>query len=81
MSPELSRELEYCQQLVQPLLATLQKLGKELESTGQSPNGKQILGSIRLLLRVFFSLNSPGLTEVCINQDQNILCLPTNWRQ
>ena len=64
MSPELSRELEYCQQLVQPLMETLQKLGKELEATGQSPNGRQVLGSIRLLLRVFFSLNSPGLTEV-----------------
>lgn len=65
MSPELSRELEYCQQLVQPLLETLQKLGKELQSTNQTSNGKQVLGSIRLLLRVFFSLNSPGLTEVC----------------
>ncbi len=64
MSPELSRELQYCQQLVKPLLETLQKLAKELESTGQSTSSKQVLGSIRLLLRVFYSLNSPGLTEV-----------------
>lgn len=64
MSTELSRELEYSQQLVKPLLETLQKLGKELGSAAETSRSKQVLDAIRLLLRVFFSLNSPGLTEV-----------------
>ena len=66
MSTELSRELEYSQQLVKPLLETLQKLVKELESPREGSRSKQVLESTRLLLRVFFSLNSPGLTQVGI---------------
>lgn len=65
MSSELSKELEYSQQLVKPLLETLQWLVKAVQSSQDSASCKQVLDSTRLLLRVFFSLNSPGLTEVC----------------
>ena len=66
MSAELNKDLAYSQQLVQPLLQTLQKLVKQLESTPGSESAlcTQLLHAIRLALRVFFSLNSPGLTEV-----------------
>ncbi len=65
MSGELSKELEYCQQMVQPLLQTLQRLVAQLEaSAGDQTAARQLLESTRHLLRVFFSLNSPGLTEV-----------------
>ena len=66
MTDSLSRELEYSQQLVRPLLETLQKLVKQVQATAPHDTTvlKQLLGSVRLALRVFFSLNSPGLTEV-----------------
>lgn len=66
MSAELSRDLAYSQRMVQPLLQILQKLVQQLESTPSSETGvlTQVLNSIRLALRVFYSLNSPGLTEV-----------------
>jgi len=67
MSGELSKELEYSQQMVQPLLQTLQKLVGQLEgSGGEQSAARQLLESTRHLLRVFFSLNSPGLTEVSL---------------
>lgn len=66
MSSELNKELEYSQQLVKPLLETLQRLVRELQASTETAQCKQILDSSRLLLRVFFSLNSPGLTEVTI---------------
>ena len=66
MTNELSVELAYSQRMVKPLLQTLQKLVTQLESTaaGEIAAARQILACIRLALRVFFSLNSPGLTEV-----------------
>jgi len=65
MTSQLSKELEYSQQMVHPLLQTLQKLVAQLEgSGGEQSVAKQLLESTRHLLRVFFSLNSPGLTEV-----------------
>lgn len=67
MSSRLNKELIYVQQMVQPLLQTLQRLDEQLLKASQSGNNaeaKNLLSSIRLALRVFFSLNSPGLTEV-----------------
>ena len=66
MTNELSVELAYSQRMVKPLLQTLQKLVTQLESTpaGDIGAARQILACIRLALRIFFSLNSPGLTEV-----------------
>ena len=68
MTNELSVELAYSQRMVKPLLQTLQKLVAQLESTPaeETAAARQILACIRLALRVFFSLNSPGLTEVGI---------------
>lgn len=67
MSSRLNEELIYVQSVVQPLLQTLKALDTQLESATQAKDtnqAKSLLSSIRLALRVFFSLNSPGLTEV-----------------
>lgn len=67
MTDALSKELEYCQALVNPLLAALQSLTAQVTAAaaaGQLEALRLLLGSVRLVCRVFFSLNSPGLTEV-----------------
>ena len=66
MSASLNSELIYIQQMVQPLLLALQKLSVQLQAATQAGSLveiKALLSSIRLNLRVFYSLNSPGLTE------------------
>ena len=66
MSASLNSELIYIQQMVQPLLLVLQKLSVQLQAATQAGSLveiKALLSSIRLNLRIFYSLNSPGLTE------------------
>jgi len=67
MTEGLSNELEYCQQAVKPLLAALQRVTAALPAVAAGGNGaalRTLLSSARLACRVFYSLNSPGLTEV-----------------
>lgn len=65
MSDKLNAELKYSQQLIIPLWETLKRLSTELQAnTGDSNAARLTLSSIRLVCRVFYSLNSPGLTEV-----------------
>ena len=65
MTEGLSKELEYCQQAVQPLLGALQRTIAALPAAagGESARLRLLLSSARLACRVFYSLNSPGLTE------------------
>lgn len=67
MTDGLSNELEYCQQTIKPLLAALQRVTSALPTAaanGDAAALRTLLSSARLACRVFFSLNSPGLTEV-----------------
>lgn len=65
MTDQLSAELEYSQQLVRPLLATLQGLSKRVaEAGGAAEPLRLLLSSVQLVASIFYSLNSPGLTEV-----------------
>ena len=67
LSGKLNQELTYSQQLIVPLWEALKTLSTALQSSsGDIARTKQILSSIRLVCRIFFSLNSPGLTEVVI---------------
>ena len=65
MTEALSKELEYCQQAVQPLLGALQRTTAALPAAagGDPSRLRLLLSSARLACRVFYSLNSPGLTE------------------
>lgn len=65
MTEALSKELEYCQQAVQPLLGALQRTTAALPAAagGDAARLRLLLSSARLACRVFYSLNSPGLTE------------------
>ncbi|GAB4819020.1 hypothetical protein N2152v2_006066 [Parachlorella kessleri] len=64
MTDQLSQELEYSQQLVAPLLATLQALSKRVaEAAGQAEPLRLLLSNVQLVASIFYSLNSPGLTE------------------
>ena len=73
LSAKLNEELKYSQQLIVPLWETLKKLSTELQAnTGDVHAAKLTLSSIRLVCRIFYSLNSPGLTEV---MHLNMLCL------
>ena len=66
MSSKLNEELVYSQQLIVPLWEVLKKLSTQLQAnTADAPAAKQTLSSIRLVCRIFYSLNAPGLTEVC----------------
>lgn len=71
MTEGLSKELEYCQQAVKPLLAALQRTTAALPAAanagGDATQLRLLLSSARLACRVFYSLNSPGLTEVGIS--------------
>ncbi len=62
--------------MVKPLLAALQRITAALPaSAGASDGGaslRLLLSSARLVSRVFFSLNSPGLTEVSWNNTSGI---------
>lgn len=69
MTEGLSKELEYCQQAVKPLLAALQRTTAALPAAAVNAAAdaaplRLLLSSARLACRVFYSLNSPGLTEV-----------------
>ena len=67
MSGKLNEELSYSQQLIVPLWETLKGLSTGLQgSSADIAQTKQILSSIRLVCRIFYSLNSPGLTQVGI---------------
>ncbi len=77
MTGKLNEELKYSQQLIVPLWETLKRLSVQLQSNSADLSRiKQILSSIRLVCRIFYSLNSPGLTQVktmkCI---RNLSCL------
>lgn len=70
MSSQLSEELAFSQQFVTPLLETLTALVKQITSPAQGaeadiPLLKRRVLSARLACRIFYSLNSPGLTQVC----------------
>ena len=70
MTAQLSEELQYSQALVQPLLACLQALSKQVAEAGAAPGGgdparlRLLLSNVRLVASIFYSLNSPGLTDV-----------------
>ena len=65
LSGKLNEELTYSQQLIVPLWEALKSLSAALQSTsGDTPRTKQTLSNIRLVCRIFYSLNSPGLTQV-----------------
>ena len=65
MTGKLNDELKYSQQLIVPLWETLKGLSLQLQSNSADlSRTKQTLSSIRLVCRIFYSLNSPGLTQV-----------------
>lgn len=65
LSGKLNEELTYSQQLIVPLCEALKSLSAALQSSsGDIARTKQTLSSIRLVCRIFYSLNSPGLTQV-----------------
>ena len=66
MTAQLSSELELCEHFVQPLLDALKGVVARLGATDQGDAAalKQLLLTARLALRIFFSMNSPGLTPV-----------------
>jgi exportin-2 (importin alpha re-exporter) len=66
MTDQLSEELQYSQALVQPLLACLQaqsKLVAELGPGGPADQLRLLLSNVQLIASIFYSLNSPGLTD------------------
>ena len=70
MTDKLSDELQYSQALVQPLLACLQGLSKKVAELAAAGEGgvealRLVLSNVQLVASIFYSLNSPGLTEVC----------------
>ena len=67
MTGKLNEELKYSQQLIVPLWEILKTLSTELQgNSADVTRTRQILSSIRLVCRIFYSLNSPGLTQVAI---------------
>ncbi|KAL6780583.1 hypothetical protein ACKKBF_B12565 [Auxenochlorella protothecoides x Auxenochlorella symbiontica] len=64
MTDALSAELDYSQQVVAPLLATLRRLTPRIaERAADPPAQALLLSNIQLVVSIFYSLNSPGLTE------------------
>lgn len=64
LSGKLNEELTYSQQLIVPLWEALKALSTALQSSSEDmARTKQTLSSIRLVCRIFYSLNSPGLTQ------------------
>ena len=69
MTTELSAELEYSQQLVKPLLAALQALSRRVAAAGAAGDAATLVLALQnatLICSIFYSLNSPGLTEVLV---------------
>ena len=69
MTDKLSDELQYSQALVQPLLACLQSLSKKVAELAAAGEGavealRLVLSNVQLVASIFYSLNSPGLTDV-----------------
>lgn len=58
---DISKELEYCQVIIKPLLAAAKMLAASLTS-GEQQGNVLALDDARLVLNVFYSLNAPGLT-------------------
>ena len=70
MTGALSRELEYCQQIIRPMLEVAQRVAHACVSLSSAAVGSDAaaaapvtLDNARLVLCVFYSLNSPGLTD------------------
>lgn len=65
MTDQLSKELEYSQQLVRPLLAATQRLAAQCSAAAPAGGAALplLLEDARLALSIFYSLNSSGLTE------------------
>lgn len=65
MTDQLSAELEYSQKLVRPLLAATQAAAARCTAAAAAAADDLplLLANARLALGVFYSLNSPGLTE------------------
>lgn len=75
MTDQLSEELEYSQALVRPLLGCLQALSKRVVELGAGARAagaagpaaealRLLLSNVQLVASIFYSLNSPGLTDV-----------------
>lgn len=65
MSEKLNKELEYSQNFVKPLLDVFVGLRAQVEaSAGAAEPLRLVLSSARYAVDIFYSLNSPGLTEV-----------------
>lgn len=65
MTDSLSLELEYSQQMVKPLLATLKRLTPRATEAATPDAAQQalVIADIRSVVSIFYSLNSPGLTD------------------
>ena len=62
----ISHELAYCQSVIRPLLAVAKMLASacvELSNTTNNESLALALDDARLVLSLFYSLNSPGLTD------------------
>ena len=80
LSGKLNEELTYSQQLIVPLWEALKSLSTALQSSaGDLARTKQTLSSIRLVCRIFYSLNSPGLTQVIVNMPMNAMHACSVW--
>ena len=67
LNQELNEELQYSQKLVRPLLAVCQRVTVACQTAAAGGAGSDalpvLLDNARLVLSIFYSLNSPGLTE------------------
>lgn len=67
LNKELNEELQYSQTLVRPLLAVCQRITAACTTAAAGGAGADVLAVLlddaRLVLSIFYSLNSPGLTE------------------
>ena len=82
MTDKLSKDLEYSQGFVRPLLDLLMQLaGQVAAAAADVAQLRVLLSSARLVCRIFYSLNSPGLTEVYFGANQHVgkvLLAPTS---
>lgn len=71
-SSELINELDYSQkEFISPSLETLKKISAQLpglQQSGQIPLLQEALSCVRFICRIFYSLNSLGLTELVEGQ-------------
>lgn len=70
MTAALSRELQYCQPIIRPLLAVMQFITSKCEelasaavTDASAQSATVVLDDARLVLNIYYSLNSPGLTD------------------